>query len=107
MTPFQALLVIKSVQPDRLQNACIAYVCQVWIKCGIWHTSIQAEAGLPISGLKSIATSPKLTPPPQALNIKSIAPPAAGVKVLMENGEATCEQPVLFITTPGADPSQV
>jgi hypothetical protein len=38
------------------------------------------------------------------LNIKSVAPSSAGIKQVME-AEGSCEQPVLFITTPGADPS--
>ena len=38
------------------------------------------------------------------LNIKSVAPSSAGIKQVMEQ-EGSCEQPVLFITTPGADPS--
>ncbi|KAG1663699.1 hypothetical protein FOA52_013267 [Chlamydomonas sp. UWO 241] len=39
------------------------------------------------------------------LNIKSVAPSAHGVKHVLKH-EARCDQPVLFITTPGADPSQ-
>lgn len=38
------------------------------------------------------------------LNIKSVAPSSAGIKQVME-AEGNCDQPVLFITTPGADPS--
>nr|ADI46856.1 DHC1bf [Volvox carteri f. nagariensis] len=39
------------------------------------------------------------------LNIKSVAPPPFSLKALIET-ESRCDEPVLFITTPGADPSQ-
>jgi dynein heavy chain 2 len=39
------------------------------------------------------------------LNIKSVAPPPFSLKALVE-AESKPDEPVLFITTPGADPSQ-
>ncbi|GLI62890.1 cytoplasmic dynein 1b heavy chain [Volvox africanus] len=39
------------------------------------------------------------------LNIKSVAPPPFSLKTLIET-ESRCDEPILFITTPGADPSQ-
>lgn len=39
------------------------------------------------------------------LNIKSVAPPPFSLKALVES-ESKPDEPVLFITTPGADPSQ-
>nr|BCL66104.1 cytoplasmic dynein 1b heavy chain [Volvox africanus] len=39
------------------------------------------------------------------LNIKSVSPPPFSLKTLIEM-ESRCDEPVLFITTPGADPSQ-
>nr|BBC28429.1 cytoplasmic dynein 1b heavy chain [Yamagishiella unicocca] len=39
------------------------------------------------------------------LNIKSVSPPPFSLKTLIE-GESRGDEPVLFITTPGADPSQ-
>lgn len=68
VSPFQALILVKSFQPDRLQTAMTHFVCNT-------------------------------------LNIKSLAPNTAGTKQLLQS-EANAEQPVLFITTPGADPSQ-
>lgn len=40
-----------------------------------------------------------------ALNLRSLAPPPFSLKTLVEH-ESSAAQPVLFITTPGADPSQ-
>ncbi|GFR50179.1 hypothetical protein Agub_g12346, partial [Astrephomene gubernaculifera] len=39
------------------------------------------------------------------LNIKSVSPPPFSLKALIES-ESRAEEPILFITTPGADPSQ-
>ncbi|KAG2426397.1 hypothetical protein HYH02_014824 [Chlamydomonas schloesseri] len=39
------------------------------------------------------------------LNIKSVSPPPFSLKALIE-GETRPDEPILFITTPGADPSQ-
>lgn len=40
----------------------------------------------------------------QVLHVKSIAPPPVSLSQLIGT-ESSCDEPVLFITTPGADPS--
>lgn len=67
LTPFQRLLLVQVIRPDRLVSAMVAFASTV-------------------------------------LQLPSLAPPPLVLKALYE-GETTPFEPVLFVTTPGADPS--
>lgn len=66
-TPFQRLLLLQALRPDRLQSAMTVYVCD-------------------------------------AVGVKSMAPPSLNFQDLVNEGQPT--EPILFITSAGADPTQ-
>ncbi|KAL2914266.1 hypothetical protein HK105_206212 [Polyrhizophydium stewartii] len=68
ISPFQRLLVVQALRPDRLLTAMSAFSCN-------------------------------------ALGIDSLAPPPLNMKKILDE-ETIATEPILFITTPGADPSQ-
>ncbi|KAH3756292.1 cytoplasmic dynein 2 heavy chain 1 [Pelomyxa schiedti] len=68
-TPFQRLLLIKALRPDRLESA-MANFCTA------------------------------------ALSLPSLSPAALNLERLHANGETSAKEPILLITTLGADPSQ-
>lgn len=68
LTPFQQLLVVKALKPDRLQSAMTDFCCR-------------------------------------ALSVHGVSPAAASLAQVIER-ETSSGEPVLFITTPGADPCQ-
>eukprot|EP00397_Hematodinium_sp_SG-2012_P003885 GEMP01003895.1.p1 GENE.GEMP01003895.1~~GEMP01003895.1.p1 ORF type:complete len:1122 (+),score=230.34 GEMP01003895.1:113-3367(+) len=66
-TPFQRLLIVQALRPDRLETAMNQFVIQV-------------------------------------LGVSSLSPPPLSL-VRLHDDEMTSAEPVLFVTTPGADPS--
>ncbi|KAJ3088912.1 Cytoplasmic dynein 2 heavy chain 1 [Quaeritorhiza haematococci] len=68
ISPFQKLLIIQALRPDRLATAMNDFCCSV-------------------------------------LSLESLAPPVLNIKRLFQD-ETSPSEPILLITTPGADPSQ-
>ena len=69
LRPFQQLLVVQALRPDRLQSAIQSLACNI-------------------------------------LGLKTVEPEPVNLKRLFES-ETSPSEPILIITSPGADPSQV
>lgn len=67
VSPFQRLMVIQALRPDRLMSAIQRYACR-------------------------------------AMQLKTVAPPPLSLEKIL--GESSNSEPILFVTTAGADPSQ-